>query len=551
MGKYKVDTAIHSPTDTVAYHQQDTSHWCASACALMVLHTLGVTRSAGFPLDQKRVRMVAQNSARSDPTYQWVAAPDGLTAALNYFCERSDVALPDKQGATRRWELVAADTEEEVSRYIVWTLWHYRSPAIALVFGMQHWLVVGGCVTSAPPKGPDDTGYDIIGFHLSDPWPPIPRELARNDHFQHMDRREPTGSFVAIDGCGSGWQGDPNSDVLGGRGVALRYVSYNDWRVRDHSTPDRRRHTGYMTGIPPTLKLTTRRGKPDIPVRSRWVGKFLAICDPVTTTQSRRTTATSEPAERFLTGLPTTPQAPKGNPQSLQQNKGLLLRQISPAEAIEVATQALSKESAYLEQPLQAHTTTHDGAKQVDLQQDRLPSNAAQAGEPLLVEWLDEPGTYHLESAYYIIPFTSHGAQHTAVRIAARMPFWLKDAREEQEEKSKLFLGFNMLAQNSRNNHEARQASAIMGADRARTIITGGSFRGTQGERIAVPNTYTGTGRAVWKPCIESFDPYCPFYEFAIQAAENNSNRSEPAYLYVRAFDGKVFTHLTEHFGGA
>ncbi|MEO5951096.1 MAG: hypothetical protein ABIQ44_01390, partial [Chloroflexia bacterium] len=276
-----VNSVVNSPTDTVPYHQQDTTHWCGSACAMMVLHSLGVSKAGGFALDQKRVRSVAQNSARSDPTYQWVSAPDGLTAALNYFCERSDVTIAGHKGASRRWELVAADSEEEISRYIVWTLWQYKAPVVALVFGMMHWVVVGGCVTSRPPLSADDTGYDILGFHICDPWPPIPHELARNDRFRHIDHRDDNGNVVMADGCGSGWDGDLASDSMGGRGVALRYVSYNDWQIRDHSTPDRRRHSGYMLGVPPTLTLTHKPGKPEIKVRSKWVGKFVAICDPI------------------------------------------------------------------------------------------------------------------------------------------------------------------------------------------------------------------------------------------------------------------------------
>jgi hypothetical protein len=525
-----VDITVNSPTNTVPYHQQDTTHWCGSACALMVLHYLGVTRAGGFPLDQKRVRMVAQNSARSDPTYQWVSPPDGLTSALNYFCERSDFPLIGKKDKARRWELVAANSEEEISRYIVWTLWHYRTPAIALVFGMQHWVVVGGCVTSRPPKGPDDTGYEIIGFHLSDPWPPIPRELARNDHFRHMDRRDHTGSFVVIDGCGSGWGGDPNSDTLGGRGVALRYVSYNDWQARDLSTPDRKRYTGYMTGVPPKLKLTTRPGKPEVSVRSRWVGKFLTICDPVMTSTSLHKTLHARPqVERWLRGLPDSDEQDVDEPGSPQRPAGRLLRQLAPEEAVRASKAALDEYNSQIK----------PGGK---VREER---QALQPERPMLVEWLDEPGTYHLEAAYYIVPFRSNGVQNMAVRVAARTPFWIDSQEEQKREHRKLLLGINVL---QKAQEERRQVSAIMTEESARDMIRGRSFRGTEGAGILVPKGFDGEGSLVWKPCVESFDPFCPFYEFEIAPHRGSE---QPAYLYVRTFDGKVFTHMTEHYGGA
>lgn len=548
-----VGFTVNSPTTTVPYHQQDTNHWCGSACVLMVLHSLGMASAGGFPLDQKRVRMIAHNSAKSDPTYQWASAPDGLTAALNYLCHRSDVPLPEKEGAARRWELVAAGSEEEISRYIVWSLWHYRTPAIALVFGMQHWVVVGGCVTSRPPRSAEDTGYDIVGFHLCDPWPPIPRELARNDRFRHLDLRDASGSVVVTDGCGSGWEGDPDSDTLGGRGVALRYVSYNDWQIRDHSTPDRKRHTGYMTGVPPTLKLTTRPGKPEIPVRSRWVGQFLAICDPVATGTSMQV------VERALRGLSLGRQGGVEELQSPEKSAYLPLRLISPDEAIQVASEALDTQYAI------ATVVTEEGDRLTDkltkvsrheaLQLSGLPSHSPIAatgpGEPVLVEWLDEPGAYQIEAAYYIVPFHSEGVQHAAVRVAARIPSGLNSGEMETRERGRLFLGINLLFQPSptqASHGESRQASAIMSEQKARSLIIGRSFRGKQGGRILVPKDYNEKGRPTWKPCLQSFDPCCPFYEFRIPP---QAKHDQPAYLYVRTSDGEVFSQLTEYLGGA
>lgn len=528
-----VNKTVSSPTDTVPYHQQDTNHWCGAACTLMVLHSLGVTKSGGFALDQKRVRSVAHNSSRSDPSYQWVAAPDGLTAALNYFCEKSDVMLADTKGASRRWELVAADSEEEISRYIVWTLWTYKAPVVALVFGMMHWIVVGGCVTSRPPRSADDTGYEILGFHISDPWPPIPHDLARNDRFRHVHQRDESGGVFMADGCGTGWAGDLADDTLGGRGVATRFVSYNDWRVRDHSTPGRRRHSGYMLGVPPTLTLTQKPGKPQIKVRSKWIGKFVAICDPISATaEVEQSIASNLNMERILTGL-----APR-NARGEDAVSGKMLRMITPEEAIEIALSSIDEYRSY---PPNGRTMTP--AKQVE--HDTLA-----ADEPILVDWLDEPGSYLPEAAYYMIPFRSNGVQHTVVRVAAHMPCWLWDKEDEDREKKKLFLGLNILQETHEgcSDRNGRTAAAIISREQALAAIVGHTFRGTQGGGIRVSKEYRTEGKLVWKPCLESFDPCCPFYEFAIPAP---GRPTDTHYLYVRAFDGKVFAHLTEHLAGA
>lgn len=575
-----VDARINSPTDTVPYHQQDTNYWCGSACTLMVLHSLGISRAGGFGLDQKRVRAIAHNSAKSDPTYQWVSAPDGLTAALNYFTQRSDQPLPPKHpdaagsipastptptttmkqavkqaGRTTysaaplpppRWELVALDSEEEISRHIVWTLWRYKAPVVALVFGMMHWVVVGGCVTTRPPRSADDTGYSILGFHICDPWPPIPRELARNDHFRHLDQRDPSGLSIMADGCGSGFEGDINSDTLGGRGVALRYVSYNDWCTRDHSTPERRKRTGYMTGVPPTLKLTNKPGKPEIAVRSRWIGKFIAICDPYPIAPDiEETLAPTRSLDDILTriaphpGTPGTASPVPAMPLSTEVETAhpSLLRTITPDEAVAIARDELDNYHRYY-----AQTKADKDHRQL----------TGTAGEPVLVEWLDESGTYLPEAAYYIVPFSSGEIQHSVVRVAARMPFWLWDKEEEDQEKRKLFLGINILKQTQSHPHpeqsQPNAVAAIIDEDRARRAILGRSFWGMQGGAIRVPCDYSGSGTLVWKPCLESFDPCCPFYQFAIPCA---ANITQPNYLFVRAFDSKVFSHLTEHVGGA
>jgi hypothetical protein len=221
------------PTDDLHFHQQETNTWCAATCAQMVLHYLSPHTP---PLDQDLLRTNIENRAHALETdITWFGAPDGLEATLNAF------PPPPASGSFR---LAACTTEGEVSRLIVWSLEHHHVPAIALVYGMRHWLMVRGYTADRPPTGPNDTGYQIISFDLYDPWPPVPDRKPGHWPPPHVD---------GTDGCGSG----------NDRGIAFNHISYDGWRAAGGLL-----NSGYMTGVP-----TEALG-------SKWRGLFLAIVDP-------------------------------------------------------------------------------------------------------------------------------------------------------------------------------------------------------------------------------------------------------------------------------
>src|SRR4029453_8856688 len=143
------------PTAQLHFHQQETNTWCAATCAQMVLHYLAPNTP---PLDQDLLRTNIENRAKAiEPEIVWFGAPDGLEATLN--------AYPPKPPGGR-FRLVACATESKVSRRIVWSLERNHVPALALVYGMKHWLVVRGYTADRAPTGPHDTGYNIISFDL-------------------------------------------------------------------------------------------------------------------------------------------------------------------------------------------------------------------------------------------------------------------------------------------------------------------------------------------------------------------------------------------------
>ncbi|MGD1057533.1 MAG: C39 family peptidase [Solirubrobacteraceae bacterium] len=199
----------HKHLDT-PYHQQDTNYYCGAACAQMVLDTLGV----GL-IEQDE--LYADNHSHSTIEGGWYTAPDGLQWTLNNYQSH------------RYFALDALDSEDAISRKIVWTIHHYEVAPVAMVFGSAHWIAVRGYTTTGEPRSSDDTHYTIHSLDVNNPWPPTPSPGQPPPHAHH-------------DGCGSG----------GVRGVANEHLSYAAWRA------------DYMTGIN----------------FGYWNGKFVAICDP-------------------------------------------------------------------------------------------------------------------------------------------------------------------------------------------------------------------------------------------------------------------------------
>ena len=195
----------------VPYHQQDTDYYCGAACAQMVLSSMGAALASQDVLYTDGRNHTAELAA-------WYNPPDGLQWVMN-----------DRRPGG--WfALFSLDTEDALSRKLVWTLHHYQVAAIALVFGGNHWVVVRGYDATAAPATSDDVGFNIIAFDINNPWPPVPAGGQPPPH-------------GAADGCGSGAM----------RGVSNEHVAYATWQA------------SYMTA---NAYGTT------------WAGKFVAVCDP-------------------------------------------------------------------------------------------------------------------------------------------------------------------------------------------------------------------------------------------------------------------------------
>lgn len=218
----------------VPYHQQDTGYYCGAASAQVVLNSTGV----GGPLEGQATLYADNHSHSRDestltPKVYWATAPDGLTWTLN---DRRPA------GFTNPFVEFALSSEDQVSRKIAWTIEHYDVAPCALVYGVQHWIVVTGMTLSAAPATSDDTSYTITNFRVNNPWPPVPSSA-----YWPNPAQPPPPPHGGADGCGSG----------GTLGIADELVSHTSWKAN------------YMSG-----------NYGAYPATGHWYGKYTAVCDP-------------------------------------------------------------------------------------------------------------------------------------------------------------------------------------------------------------------------------------------------------------------------------
>jgi hypothetical protein len=207
---------------TVPYHQQDTDVYCGAACAQMVLDSVG----AGL-LNQDDLYTDERN--HTSELASWYNPPDGLQWVMN---DRRPA------GFGGWFALFALNTEDAISRKLVWTIHHYQVAPIALVLKGDHWIAVRGYEASAAPTSSADTSYTITAFEVNDPWPPVPSFYA-----PPVPPPPPPPPHGGTDGCGTG----------GNRGVANEHIAYATWQ------------STYMTG--------NKYG-------TLWNGRNVAVCDP-------------------------------------------------------------------------------------------------------------------------------------------------------------------------------------------------------------------------------------------------------------------------------
>jgi hypothetical protein len=442
--RQKAEMSNHTyaiPIGDLHFHQQETNTWCAATCAQMVLHYLSPHTA---PLDQDLLRTNIENRAHAlEKDIAWFGAPDGLEATLNAF------PPPPARGCFR---LVACTTESEVSRLIVWSLEHHHVPAIALVYGMRHWLIVRGYTADRAPTGPNDTGYQIISFDLYDPWPPVPDRKPGHWPPPHVD---------GTDGCGTG----------NDRGIALNHISYDGWRSHAGLL-----NSGYMTGVPGEA------------ISSKWKGLFLAVVDPSDDDlhadqdghdKSEEDGSDSEkPAKE--------PTQPVTSGAGSQHPAGRVSYHIALNAAIEALTEI---EQGMREEWKDKLAGATPGQPQHVRALQPAPTRSAPGTLPRAGMLRSDAALRH--APYYIVPFEKPGYTPLAVRVDSSTGAYLQSVAAQSDNQS--VISFMSVAD-------------IVASLEGRQL----DFEGTKvvfHAKEMEPDPPLG-----WKPCRESMSPFYPFY---------------------------------------
>ena len=137
---------------------QEQYDYCGPATAKMVLRWLGVSRSQNtlWDLIQEEtddLSLPLEEPCLGDYT-EWATRPEPLAAVIK-----------DLSGADIK--LVSETTAAAVDHAVVWSILQ-GIPAVALVDGANHWIVVHGYDVNREPANMNDTNYQLLGFHIID-----------------------------------------------------------------------------------------------------------------------------------------------------------------------------------------------------------------------------------------------------------------------------------------------------------------------------------------------------------------------------------------------
>lgn len=192
------------PPLTVPYHQQDQDDYCGAACAQMVLSHFGLDLQADGNL-QPDLMSVIRDPSVAEP--QMDAGPLGLAKVLN--CK-------NPYYAQYRYECVSSTDPSALFQHMAARIQQYNAPAVALVYGKWHWVVV----------------YDVLsnnkGLMVHNPWPPVGNVYSDDEGFPFHDQ------LLHPHKCGDGRvvvnnrsTEDPAPHV--DRGTAANHISYDGW----------------------------------------------------------------------------------------------------------------------------------------------------------------------------------------------------------------------------------------------------------------------------------------------------------------------------------
>jgi hypothetical protein len=484
------------------FHQQDHAHYCAAACAQMVLTTLRKQAAdkakPGSAWEMEGLSQydlqVGNYMGNIDTFYNygqgkmggaigWQVDPAGLCYNLN----ENDPESSKLKFGYDQFRVFRSDSPDAISRMIVWSIWKYEVPAVALVMG-THWVVISGYTSDKQPDYWNDTSYKIETLTISDPRPRVRR-------LDNLGLQPPP--HYEADNCGKGGR-------WGNKGHT---VPYKTWLMDYFCLPVDNGHEGNISN-PQYLEDS-----------KDWIGRYIAVCACV---------------DKDVNGLRDGGKPWQVNLDKETFYKGKMIDEITAASAPDPNPRG-NPEDLLLDGPQWAVDLYNSGGVSV---YDPDAHGKGVNNVPLKVErlyWDDQ----EIHKHYFIIPFVKGDDLVAAVRADNTSNNgkgdWL------YRESMRLF------------PDESDGISLLLG--------NSGDFDGTvftlkRGEGAIAPAKYVPSARykkrdapkLVWTPCIQSYSPFLTFYEYDV-GGRGFSSRYRTNKRYVRG-DGRPFKRLRSDIRG-
>ena len=178
---------------TVKFEHQKTEDSCGAACVAMVLDMIGANHPDQLTLLDEIQLFPTKDNGRNRE--KWSSSPDGMQDRLNEY-SNSDY----------HFKIYANRNQALITRRMIWTIFHYKTPCITLISSGIHWVVV--YQYSLPGDPPIDLDsfelQDFLGFFILDPNDREPREgvVDYNEWIKKIQTPETTGfwgdKYVAL-----------------------------------------------------------------------------------------------------------------------------------------------------------------------------------------------------------------------------------------------------------------------------------------------------------------------------------------------------------------
>ncbi len=186
-------------------HFQDLPGYCGAACAQMII----AKQSGSTPGDQQQLYVVNDASWDQGMTPDEVAdrIKSGLSNETHAYGQAAD-----------------ANSRTKVMRHVAWSMCEHGLPAVALISGGQHWVVIDGLIVTVDAQKRKDLQPDVTNVFVRDPAP----DLEQQHHNCDMPDEGPP-PHAAGDLCGGEDRQEEEFEWAGWEGAFTRCENAGAW----------------------------------------------------------------------------------------------------------------------------------------------------------------------------------------------------------------------------------------------------------------------------------------------------------------------------------